>query len=325
MDKKIIEIYNARKKKFNHKLIKIIKNGISVSDANKLIMYFCGQEREDIMEIILNYHPDISSIDVIKFIGLDYVDGILLLIKFKNISPESLLMMPGVIDNIRYVEILLRNPHFNDSNTITKVLHSCDTISNQVLKMIVDKYFSSRFNNHMYFVILPLAVKNKEIAMHIINNFNKWGNNFHRDYISGFFKCVLAYDDFDSQKMIYEHLDHFFSNSADYKPLVEKLFLFKNTEDVLKMILLDKPHLVDHAVELLNSFQPDVSIYKIVLALSDCNFVEGRTSFVKKFNKNPWKVRQTLRKKLGLPPYNAMIFALTIFLCDDFYVLSEKN
>lgn len=326
MYKKIIKIYNSPKeKKFKDKLEAIISDGISVDDANKLLMYFCTRKRKNIMEIILNHHPAISEIDVTQFIKSNYMDGIILLLRITDMEPAELLVDEKVRYDAELVSILLNHCLFLNHKSMMRVSKFCEDIPNEILEMIADKFFSlDDLDPDFYFVFLSYVIPNKEFATYIINNFNKWGNFSSHQYVSAIYNSTIIYYNFESQKMIYEHMHHLFPD-ADYSYLIEKIIIYYNGANMLKLILTDKPDLVDYAVELLRESRINEQACKIVLALTDSVFIKQKFStpcgLINKFNKNPHEVRKNLRRELKLTTNSAKIFALTIFLCDDFFVI----
>lgn len=319
--RRILKIYGDPH--FKDKLKKILAtNIIRTSDMNKLFIHFYGLKKKDILKIILDHHQKPSSISVLSLVRLKYADGLYLLEKYVNVS--GILFKNGIpaigiaamLGDFKTVNFFINKSYYQIFDLVKLRI--------MIPHQIIDDFFSVHSRRHLYFSIINHSIKtNIDVATYVMKNHTKWGNYNESDYIDAVMRCFISHYEFRLEKIVYEHLHQFFPH-ADYSYLIKKIFTYGDSE-MLKMILTDNPRLMQNAFNLMIFADPGINISKIVLALTSHNFIDPLFTkscdlrfLIEDFNKNPHEVKKKLRKELGLASKSSMIFALTIFLCDDF-------
>lgn len=325
-DSVLKKYYNTDNKRFKEKLKKSFADrNISFDDASKLLLCFGKFRRLDILKIILDSYHGMFYSSVRDFAQLDYPCGLFLVIDKSGIDTvtsedivDVLKSIGGAPKNIEMFEFFFRH-YFISSDSLRHIMSS-PGININVLKKIIDNYFRMHGQNNSYFIILTSALqRSRELGMYIIENVHRWASPYDC-YIYG--ETLLYSGNNAHRKNIYRKLRMFFPD-VDYGDAV-CYFIFRGNCEILKMILADEPKYYVRALGTLLLHGSEIIIafcrpHYIHIYSSTVN--RRLKSLLENYNRNPVMMANKFREEYRIRGNNSMIFALTIFLCDDFLKL----
>lgn len=324
---KIIEMHSIlSEQEFKDELTKLLRGKmLSVRKSNRLIMHF--KTKYDIIKTILDNHPNVSSVNFKEYVRFGFVDGIKLILQYTK-PPKGIIRHVVFSGNVESVKIILENnPHGVSFDDVFKTIYSKNRVPDAILEMVIDCHYKTHANfPYFRLIVHALAKKYYSFIDYAIKNFNKW--KCHRSklgYIDCLIYCALyRYD----ETSIYKSMRHFFPN-VNYIGAV-RMFMCCGCKKQLQAILTDKPRFIEGAFDYLLSPGEHFPLqtWEVVIAFAQPHAFKipphvkhDVEIFLKKFNGDPGQMIKNLRNKLLICNHASMIFAMTIFLCDDFLII----
>lgn len=318
----LAKCFDPNEKNLEEKMIRHLRNNkISCDDANRLVYHFSRMKKDKALKIVLIHHPQPLSINMKQLSE----HAIQIITSHDNFVIESLkkAAVDGDFDSAK--KIIDEKPYVD----VIEIFDS--PASDSTFKMIIDYCMSNKKQPEDFYYRMLRRIPHKLLS-YVFANFDRWGRPLSYDNYEYLIDTFLSGG---RKSIIYEGLHTFFPD-VDYHDVINNSINSGNHE-MVRVILFTKPHLADYSLQYLKNnirLYRNIDLYKIIIAFSrpthldepkyyrcQSSMNESR-DFFKKFNENPQKAVHDFRVEFGVCSDASKIFAMTIFLCDDFLAIN---